>query len=114
MNNVECLVSISSSESNHEEKVNVFNDVEKNIIFYIEKDKTTNTFDYKNNILKRDNEEMSLEFNFKLNEKTINNIYIKELNNTMTVELITKEIIKEEKLLKIEYEMNNNSFVYPL
>ena len=89
------LVSIESNGKKEEYRVTINQDTEKNLYFYKEPNKTNVIFDYKNNVLKRDNEEMNLEFKFKLKEKTINNIYIKELNNVINIEIYTEDIIHD-------------------
>ena len=107
-------VTISNDEMKDKYKVSVHNDKEKSILEYKEKDETLTAFDYLNNILKRNNNEMSLEFKFTKGEITNNKIFIKELNKEIEVEILTKEILKDDKFIKIVYVMNDVLFEYTL
>lgn len=109
-----CQISIITREESDSYYTTVHHNLNKKQIFYTEKDKTITTYDYENDILKRDNEQMCLEYQFRLNEKTINNIYIKELKDTLKIELLTKSIIKQDNILKIVYSIDNNDFVYQI
>lgn len=112
MEKYDALITIINNNEKSKYNAEVHEDIERQSLFYIEKDKTTTTYNYKDNILKRDNDKINLEFTFNLNELTKNSITIKELNNTMEVDIITKEITHTDKILKIVYEMNDSLFTY--
>lgn len=112
MEKYDALITIINNNEKSKYNAEVHEDIERQSLFYIEKDKTTTTYNYKDNILKRDNDKINLEFTFNLNELTKNSINIKELNNTMEVDIITKEITHTDKILKIVYEMNDSLFTY--
>lgn len=107
-------VSILNNDLNDEYKVTVQNNVDKKTLFYKEKDGTNTSFDYQNNILKRDNNEMNLEFKFIKKEKTMNYIFIKDLGKNLDVEIFTKEIENTSNKIQIIYEMNDIVFEYKL
>lgn len=109
-----CKVTISSSNNIDKNTYLINHDINKKIIFYTEKDKTITTYNYKDNVLIRDNEKMHLQYNFKINEKTTNIINIKELNNTFTIELFTKSIYKDSNKLKIVYTIDDTDFTYEI
>lgn len=107
-----CTVRIKQETTNEMNNIKVFNDENKKIFYYIEPDKTTTTYDYINDILKRENDSIILKYQFKEGEKTKNSIYIKELKNTIEIEIFTKKIEKKNKYLKIEYLIEDNEFTY--
>lgn len=112
MENYECTVSIESVDSKDSYKVEVHDDIEKETLFYKEEDKTITSFDYKNNILTRDNEKMKLTYYFLLNYKTKNKIFIKDLDKELEVEVITRKLEKSENYIEVVYEIENNKFTY--
>ncbi len=112
MENYECTISIESIDSKDNYKVEVHDDKEKETLFYKEEDKTITSFDYKNNILTRDNEKMKLTYYFLLNYKTKNKIFIKDLNNEVEVEVITRKLEKTDNYIEVVYEIDNNKFTY--
>ena len=108
------LISIGTEDKKEQYKVTVQIDDNKKLFYYKEPDKTSTIYNYEKNILKRDNEQMSLEFEFKLNEKTNNSIHIKELNNIINVEIFTHKIEKTNNGLIVIYEMNDTKFIYQI
>ena len=114
MVNEKYKVSITNKEKKEEYSVELNKSTEKHMFYYKEPNKTACILDYENNILKRDNEEMMLEIHFIPNEKTNNKIYIKELNNSINLEIFTKEITKEEDKYIVIYESNNEEFIYKI
>ena len=109
-----CAVIIKSNENNERNYYSINNDSNKNMFYYIEKDKTITSYDYQNDILKRENEEMQLEYQFKLNSNTTNSIFIKQLNKKFNIDIFTKEIVKTSTNLKIVYTIDNQEFTYEI
>ena len=107
-------VTIKSSDIEDKYQVSVHNDKEKKILKYTENDGTTNTFDYKNNILRRDNNEMIIEFKFILGEITKSKMSVKELKGDLEIDVLTKELKVKEDYIKVVYEINDLSFEYTL
>lgn len=112
MRNIECSVSIESLDSKENYKVTIHDDEEKRIFFYKEDDKTITTYDYENDIFTRENEEMKIEYHFCLDEITENKILIKNLNNVVTIKVLTKKLEKREDYIEIIYEIENTEFKY--
>ena len=114
MENYESTVSIESIDTSDKYKVVIHDDKDKKTLFYKEEDKTITTFNYEENILVRENDVMRLEYKFDLKEKTVNSIYIKELNSTVNVEITTKKIEKNENYIEIVYEIEETVFSYKI
>lgn len=116
MENFNAKITIKNNEEITYYEVNASYDKEKNYIYYVEKDalKTVAIFNYKENILKRDNEKMYLELNFVNNKKTTNTMLLKELNQTSYIELFTNKIIKNKENIEIEYNLFDEKYLYKI
>ena len=106
-------VILNSCDENYEYEINVFVSKDKNEISYVEKDsnKTFVSFNYKNKILKRDNNNMYMEFDF-LNEKGY--ILEKSLNKKFDISLSVKSIDFTSKSIVIEYYCNGDFYKYKI
>ena len=80
---------------------------------YIEKDreKTFVSFDYENNILKRDNNSLYMEYDF--NSKK-GYILIKNLNNKIIVDIEVKKLNVSREFINIQYVVNEQFYNYEL
>ena len=106
-------VNIESTETNT--SYNAVAIIEEDMIKYIEIDNTNVILDIKNNILNRENEKIKMKLEFNIEEITINEIYLKDLNSTISIMVKTKEIIKRDKFYKVEYEIiDNDNFKYSI
>ena len=114
MEKVNCLITLSNNENTKNDYLTVHHDPDKKTIFYEEKDKTTVTYNYETNTLKRDNNDMLIEYQFILNENTTNPIYIKELKNTINIELQTVKLEKTQDKLIISYKIDDNYFTFKI
>ena len=75
-------------------------------IIYREEDNTSVKFNYKNNELIRENNELNMIYHFNTAKETISNIMIKEINRTVKLPIKTTKIKKEQKSIEIEYEID--------
>lgn len=114
MKNFECEISIESQDSNDSYKVTVHDDLEKGILFYKEKNKTITTYDYKNDIFTRENDEMRIQYQFRLNEVTENKVIVKNINSEININIFTKKLEKKSDYIEIIYEIENNEFIYKI
>lgn len=94
--------------------VSVHNNLEEKVLIYTEKDGTNTSFDYKNNILRRDNDEMVIEFKFILGEVTKSKMSVKKLNGDLEIEVLTKELKVTDSIIKVVYVVNDLTFEYTL
>ena len=67
-------VTIKNVDTIDKYKVSVLNNLEEKILKYTEKDGTITSFDYEKNILRRDNDEMIIEFVFDKEEEIVEKI----------------------------------------
>ena len=108
MSNKKLRITINNnSESNSYDVLGSYND---NIYEYLEPDTNTKVlFDAKNLTLKRSNNELDMTYDF---IKKIGNIYIKELERELKLEInLIEKIIEEEKVL-LKYSINEDIFNY--
>lgn len=103
-------------------KVTVINDEEKQsfitnaiiqdeVLKYKERDNTTVIYDYKNNSLFRENNELRMEYSFNNGE---GNIFIKELNKKLNLDIKTNKLERKNNNIEIGYIMEDSSFLYKI
>ncbi len=111
MNVVKSKVILNSKGESYKYNVDVFINREKCELSYVEKDdmKTFVSFNYKNNILKRDNNKMYMEFNF---QKQNGYIFVKSLNTRFDIEIVVKNISFTSNSIVIEYYNNKEFYQY--
>lgn len=108
MPKINIKVTVGSNENKDSYKIKAIMNEEK--IIYHEKDEknTKVIFDWKNNLLIRNNSDILMTYPFDLNNKTIGNIEVKELNKylNLSIETIKYDIsdIKKELKFKVEDE----------
>ena len=102
-------VILKSKDKIYEYDVDIFVNKNNNEISYVEKDdyKTFVSYDYKNNILKRDNNIMYMEFDFK-HEKGY--FFEKSLNKKFDMEIRVKNVIFDSNTKVIEYYCNKEFY----
>ena len=106
-------VSLKSKDNIYCYDVDIFVNENNNEISYVEKDdyKTFVSFDYRNNILKRDNNIMYMEFDFK-NEKGY--ILEKNINKKFNMDISVKSIDITDKDIVILYYSNGEFYKYSI
>lgn len=107
-------VTIKNIDIEDKYTVSVHNNLEQKVIKYIEKDGTNTSFDYKNNILRRDNDQMIVEFKFDLGEVTKGKMSVKELMGDLEIDVLTKELKITDNIIKVVYVVNDLTFEYTL
>ncbi len=109
-------ITVKNKEETILNEIDVNYDKEKQYVYYIEKDdlKTVTIFNYKENILKRDNEKMYLELKFENNKTTTNNMFLKELGKKIELDLFTNKIIKNKENIEIEYNLFDEKYIYKI
>lgn len=93
--------------------IDVFINQSNSELSYIEKDKdkTFVNYDYLNNVLKRDNNSLCMEYDFN-NENGF--IFIKELNKKIDIDLKVKKLENTSKNIYIEYYINDELYKFEL
>ena len=116
LENYNVLITINSTSNNNSFKTTLTHLKEKKQLYYVDKDKekTVNLFDYDNNILTRDNENIYLELKFKKNKITQNKLLIKEMNSTTYISIKTNDIIISENLILLDYNIDNEHYIYKI
>ena len=72
MEKVNCLITLSNNEKTTNDYLTVHHDPDKKTIFYEEKDKTTVTYNYETNTLKRESIDIEISGNKYLKNSKIN------------------------------------------
>ena len=106
-------VILKSKDKIYEYDVDIFVNKNNNEISYVEKDnyKTFVSYDYKNNILKRDNNIMYMEFDFG-HEKGY--ILEKNINKKFDIEINVGSIDITSNSIEIEYFSNGEFYKYSI
>ena len=106
-------VSLKSKDNIYCYDVDIFVNKNNNEISYVEKDnyKTFVSYDYKNNILKRDNNIMYMEFDFN-NEKGY--ILEKNINKKFDIEISVESIDITSNNIEIIYYSNGEFYEYSI
>ena len=86
----------------------------KNEIIYFENKKTKVIFNYEDNTLIRENNEMKIEFKFDVRHETTGTIYIKDINQKFNVFIKTIQINKSQNKITIKYTIENSYFEYEI
>ena len=103
-------VTIKNVDTADKYKVSVDNNLEEKILKYTEKDGTITSFDYEKNILRRDNDEMIIEFVFDKEKVTKGKMSVRDLE----IDVFTKELKVTEDKIKVIYVVNGLTFEYTL
>ena len=69
-------------------------------------------FDTEKNILKREDQELSMEYLFIEGKTTIGKVYIKSLKKYIDVIIKTDKITKTDKSVNIKYDVEDNLYEY--
>lgn len=72
--------------------------------------KTKVILDLENNLLKRENNEVSFEYKFLENEKTLNGVLVSELGLEAYVSIFTESIIKEDNSYSVCYRLVDEEY----
>lgn len=108
---IKIQVTIQSKEQKINEEYKAIYIEQDKIIKYLEKENTKVEFDMKELILKRENNELKMLYDFK---KEKGSIYIKELKKTLDVEIKHIEIKQKENQIKIQYKIEQDLFIYSI
>lgn len=116
MQRLKALITIKTNEQNLTDQLEVNYDPKKHYIYYLESDldQTAVIYDYKKNILKRDNLKLSQEFTFIENQTTKNKMILKDLNNNLDIDIFTNKITANEPSIEINYTFNEEEYLYEI
>lgn len=87
---------------------------EENSIMYKEEDKTTTKVNLKYKKLRRENEELLMEYLFDEEKNTKGRVTIKSLNKTLELNLKATKINQVDKNIEINYVLENDEYKYKL
>ena len=108
MPKIDIEVTITNSNTNDNYQVTAIISDDK--IKYNEPDNTKVVFDYQKKELIRENDTMKMTYSF--NNKSKSNILIKEYDRYIDIDIKTNKVIHEDNNLEIEYEFDNDKFLY--
>ena len=87
---------------------------ESGVISYQESNNTYVYIDINRNELIRENNELTMKYSFNENELTKGYIYVKDLDHNLELDIKTKLIEKESNRYKIEYMIEEDTFIYEI
>lgn len=103
-------ITIENDESiNH---INVSAILKEDEIIYKETDGTLTNFNYKHNILTRENKDLKMKYRFLENTTSEGTIEVKELQKEINVMIETGNIIRNKNNIEIEFKIEDNNFIY--
>lgn len=91
---------------------NTVGNIESGIISYQESNNTYVYLDTNRHELIRENNEINMKYIFDEKEITKGNIYIKDLDRTIELDIKTKVIEKDYHRYKVEYMIEKDTFTY--
>lgn len=112
MPKLDVYINVKSQESNIEYKTTAI--ITEGKIKYKSEKNTIEIFDYNNNKLTRENDELRIDYNFDLGKNTTGIIFVKELNKNLKVNIETKTIERKNNDIKIEFIVENNTIIYQI
>ena len=113
MSKITIKVTLITPELTDEETYNAIYHPEENSIIYKEKDKTTTKVSLNERRLRRENEELFMDYLFD-EEKNTKGIVTVSLQKTLELNLNTKKINQVNKNIEINYILENDEYKYKL
>ena len=105
-------INLKSDIDNIKERVTA--KIDNNRIVYYEKNKTKVIYDYKNDILTRDNNDIKMIYKFNQKKETVGNILVKDLKRKINIKIKTKKLEKKDYNLEIEFIIEKQNFLYKI
>ncbi len=110
MPKLDVLIKVKSKDSNIEYKTTAI--MTDGVIKYKSNDNTKEIFDYNNYKLIRENDEMRMDYLFDEKQTTTGIVFVKELNQSVGVNIKTNKIERNNNDIEIEFEVENNTIKY--
>ena len=107
-------VTLITPELTDEKTYNAIYHPEENTIIYKEEDKTTTKVSLNKKRLRRENEELLMEYLFAEKKNTKGIVTVKSLNKTLELNLKAKKINQVDKNIEIHYVLENEEYKYKL
>lgn len=107
-------VTLITPELTDEKTYNAIYHPEENSIIYKEEDKTTTKVSLNEKRLRRENEELLMEYLFAEEKNTKGIVTVKSLNKTLELNLKAKKINQVDKNIEIHYVLENEEYKYKL
>ena len=108
MSKIDIEVTIKNNETNDSYKVKAI--TSDSVIKYKEPDDTIVIFDYKDNRLVRENDQMKMIYNF--NDKEDSIILVKDYNRHINLVIKTNKIKKKDYNLEVDFTIDKEKFLY--
>ncbi len=113
MAKINIKVSISSEENHIVFETTAHYQEDNRVLTYKEKDNTLVKYYYDSGILTRENEAISMEYNFRNNELTTGKVLIKDLKKALSLNIHTTNITYNDKNIEIHYKIEEE-FTYKI
>ena len=110
MPKIKIRVLIKNSET--ESSLDTMAILEEDKIKYKEDKNTTVIWNYKDNTLLRETDQLRITYKFQEQKKTEGIIEIKEYNQNIKVEIHTKKLERKKNNIKLEFKIEQDEFLY--
>ncbi len=114
MSKIRIKVTLITPEKVLENEYNAIFHSDENTIVYQEKDKTITKINKDELRLRRENDKLLMEYEFKNNMNTIAKVFSKELSKLLELNIKTSEIINSDKNIEITYKLENEDYKYKI
>ncbi len=83
---------------------------------YLEEDKlkTKVTYHFKDHIFNRNNKELSLEYKWIEKEKTSGQIFVKDIDKSLDVEIYTNKLVSQNGNIEVEFFIEKQKIIYKI
>ena len=105
-------VKIQIKNNHGDNKFDTIAILQDEVIKYTEEDNTKVKYNYKNNELIRENNELLMKYSFNSDKITKGEILVKELDRNLDIEIKTKSIDRKDNDLKVEFSIEDEKFIY--
>ena len=110
MSKIRIKIDIENSEGKLSSEVDAI--LHDNKLKYKEEDNTIVVFSYEDNTLIRENNELRMEYKFNNSNKTQGNVYVKELNKKINLDIKTTKLKINDNNIDVSFIIEENKFNY--
>lgn len=116
MSKINIKVTIVNAEDTFEYNVPAIYKEDEKVIIYKEQDEqnTSVRFNYVTKELIRENDSLILNYIFNKEKRSQGTIYIKGMEKKLDVVITTTKITRTDKNIEIEYQIENDKFIYKI
>ena len=112
MPKIKIIVTIKNEEEDTSYNVNAI--LQDNILKYQENNHTMVIYNYENNSLVRENEELRMDYLFDVERKTEGTIQVKELGQSIKLKIKTNKLERKNNNIEVNFNIEGKNFLYKI